>query len=229
MATNNKDIDPLESIAFIFRLIGAVLASISVVLAIAAFVKHNHRLGIAVAIIGLLAAAILVASGQFKSKSYVDDLGTADPDAVKVKSTAKLGKEERFVRSINAQEDHRRAEILVENFREMKRLPECACTIKLNSGEVCHYSTPARFEKANDGTMLVTSARLIFFAKGVFNQAELKSLTQLIRYDSGSVGIASKQNILPDVYDVAFPGELLTCASLACMAAGLQGPPIEQV
>lgn len=228
MATDNKDIDPLASIALIFRIVGAVLAAIAIILGIAALLKHNTRLGVAVGIIGLVAVAVIVAADQFKSTDYTDRF-SSDPTEADKKPADNFRSEEKFVRSINAQEDHRRAETLVENFRTTKKLPECACRIKLDDGEVCHYSTPARFEKANDGTFLVTSKRVIFVAKGLFNAAPLKTVTQLIRYDSGSVGIATKQSLLPEVYDVAYPGELLTCASLACMASGIQSPPIEHV
>ena len=73
---------------------------------------------------------------------------------------------------------------------------------------------------------MVTSDQVIFVAQGIFNASDLKTITQLIKYDSGAVGIASKRSLLPEVYDVSFPGELLTMASLACMARGIQSPPV---
>jgi len=230
MASATDEQDPLESIASIVRIIGIVLAALALILGIVASVKHNGKLGIVVGIIGLLGVAIIVVAGQFKSTTYADRLGEGDTPKPKAKAAATaVVKEEKWVKSTNAAEDHSRSETVVESFRNSKRLPECPSKIKLNPGEVCHYSTAARFEKAKTGTIMVTSDRIIFFAQGIFNASDLKTVTQLIKYDSGAVGIASKRSLLPEVYDVSFPGELLTIASLACMARGVQAPPIEHV
>jgi hypothetical protein len=224
----STEIDALESIAVIFRIVGIVLAALAVILGIFAVIKHNGRLGVAVGVIGIIGVAVIAAASQFRSTTYADRLGETS-STPKRKSTPSHLPEERFVRSTNASEDQKRSEMVVENFRNAKKLPECACKVKLNDGEVCHYSTPGRFDKTTSGTMMVTSHRLIFVAKGIFNAADLKSLTQLIKYDSGSIGVATKQSLLPEVYEVSYPGEFLTFTSLACMARGVQAPPIEHV
>jgi len=229
MATSRDEEDPLASIASVVRTIGIIIAALAIILGIIASVKHNGKLGIVVGVIALVGVAVIVAAGQFKSTTYADRLGENDTPAVKTKTAPVAVKEEKYVKSTNAAEDHVRSETVVEGYRNFKRLPECASKIKLNPGEVCHYSTAARFEKATNGTIMVTSDRVIFIAQGIFNASELKTVTQLIKYDSGAVGIASKRSLLPEVYDVSFPGELLTIASLACMARGIQSPPIEHV
>lgn len=228
MAKVNEEQDPLASVAAGFRVVGAVLIALAVILGIIASIKHIHRLGIAVGIIAVAGIAAVVAAGQFNTSTYADRLGENDTPIRRKKSSGVID-EERFVRSTNAAEDHQRSEMIVENFRNVKKLPEVACKIKLDPDEACHFSTPARFEKASNGTFLVTSNRIIFVAQGIFNAADLKNVTQLIKYDSGAVGLATKRSLLPDVYDVAFPGELLTYVSLACMARGIESPPVEHV
>ena len=230
MATAKDEEDPLASIASVVRTIGIIIAALAIILGIIASVKHNGKLGVVVGVIALVGVAVIVAAGQFKSTTYADRLGDGDTPTAKPKAaTQAVAKEEKYVKSTNAAEDHVRSETIVEGFRNSKRLPECPSKIKLNPGEVCHYSTAARFEKATNGTIMVTSDRVIFIAQGIFNASDLKTVTQLIKYDSGAVGIASKRSLLPEVYDVSFPGELLTIASLACMARGIQSPPIEHV
>jgi len=230
MATSKDEEDPLASIASVVRTVGIVIAALAIILGIIASVKHNGKLGIVVGVVALVGVAVIVVSGQFSSTTYADRLGDGETPTVKPKTAAPAAvKEEKYVKSTNAAEDHVRSETVVEGFRNFKRLPECPSKIKLNPGEVCHYSTAARFEKATNGTIMVTSDRVIFIAQGIFNASDLKTVTQLIKYDSGAVGIASKRSLLPEVYDVSFPGELLTIASLACMARGIQSPPIEHV
>ena len=229
MANGKDDQDPLASISSIVRVVGIVLTALALILGIIAYAKHNGKLGMVVGVIGIIGVAVIVAAGQFNTTTYADRLGEDAIPVAKPKSTAQVVQPEKYVKSTNAAEDHVRSETAVENYRHAKRLPECPSKIKLNAGEVCHYASAARFEKATSGTIMVTSDRVIFVAQGIFNASDLKTVTQLIRYDSGAIGIASKRSLLPEVYDVSYPGELLTIASLACMARGIQSPPVEHV